>query len=86
MQLVTVRLIGTFLEDPIDVPTSAVDFVAGKLGIEDPSCLKLKVRASGKSLPGIPVGPVAGQRGHILRLHRSVSARSWLLVCTARHS
>jgi len=40
VQLVTVRLIGTFLEDPIDVPTSVVDFVARQLGIEDSSCLK----------------------------------------------
>jgi len=46
----------------------------------------LKIRASGKSLPGIPVGPVAGQNGRILRLHRSVSAGSWLLVCSARLS
>ncbi|MFB4273597.1 Tn3 family transposase [Nonomuraea sp. GTA35] len=40
LQLVTVRWAGTFLEDPLDVPASVVDFVAEQLAIADPSCVK----------------------------------------------
>jgi hypothetical protein len=36
-QLVTERWLGTFLEDPLDVPGAVLDFVAGQLGISDPS-------------------------------------------------
>lgn len=41
LQLVTVRWLGTFLEDPIDVPGAVLEFVAGQLGVEDPSRVKL---------------------------------------------
>jgi hypothetical protein len=40
LQLVTVRYVGLFLEDPLDVPTVVVDFVADQLGIDDPSQVK----------------------------------------------
>ena len=30
-------VVGTFLEDPLDVPAVVLDFVAGQLGIADPS-------------------------------------------------
>src|SRR4051812_39544700 len=40
LQLVTVRWVGTFLEDPLEVPTAVLDFVAEQLGIADPSCVK----------------------------------------------
>ena len=40
VQLVTVRWLGTFLEDPLDVPGEVLDFVAGQLGIADPAVVK----------------------------------------------
>ena len=40
VQVGTVRCLGTFLPDPADVPTVAIDYVTGQLGIADPSCLK----------------------------------------------
>ncbi len=40
VQLGTVRQLGAFLADPVNVPTQVVDYVAGQLGIGDPSCLK----------------------------------------------
>ena len=40
LQLVTVRWVGAFLEDPLDVPRAVLDFVAEQLEIADPSCVK----------------------------------------------
>ncbi|GGV57568.1 transposase [Streptomyces spectabilis] len=37
----TVRMLGTFLSAPADVPTGVAEFVAEQLEIDDPSCLKL---------------------------------------------
>ncbi len=36
LQLVTVRWLGTFLDDPLNVPVSVLEFVAGQLGVADP--------------------------------------------------
>jgi hypothetical protein len=40
LQLVTVRHLGRFLEDPLDVPSVVVDSVASQIKVADPSCVK----------------------------------------------
>ncbi|MBB5785194.1 TnpA family transposase [Nonomuraea jabiensis] len=40
LQPVTVRRLGVFLEDPLDVPVAVLDFVSEQLGITDPSQVK----------------------------------------------
>ncbi|GAA0382808.1 Tn3 family transposase [Micromonospora fiedleri] len=40
LQLVTVRHVGRFLPDPLDVPASVVDYLAVQLRIDDPSSVK----------------------------------------------
>ena len=40
VQIGTVRYLGRFLEDPLDVPWPVVEYLAGQLGIADASCVK----------------------------------------------
>ena len=40
VQLVTLRYVGRFLTDPLDVPDIVVDYMAAQVGVSDPSCLK----------------------------------------------
>lgn len=40
LQLTTLRYLGKFLDDPLDVPVVVLDDVAAQLGIGDPSCAK----------------------------------------------
>jgi Domain of unknown function (DUF4158)/Tn3 transposase DDE domain len=44
VQLGTVRAVGCFLEDPLDVPWPAVEFLAGQLEIGNASCVKKYVQ------------------------------------------
>jgi len=44
VQLGTVRAVGRFLEDPLDVPWPAVEFPAEQLAIGDASCVKKYVQ------------------------------------------
>jgi Domain of unknown function (DUF4158) len=46
LQLTTVRFLGTFLDDPLDVPSAVLDELAGQLLIADPSCVKVYVERS----------------------------------------
>jgi len=39
LQLTTVRSLGLFLADPLDVPQAVVDYLGGQLVIADPSCV-----------------------------------------------
>ncbi len=40
LQVCTVRYIGLFLADPLDVPWPVVEYLAGQLGVDDPSVVK----------------------------------------------
>lgn len=40
LQMATVRWLGTFLTDPLDVPLVVLDYVAAQVGVADPSCVK----------------------------------------------
>lgn len=40
LQLTTVRYLGTFLDDPLDVPDTVVEYLAGQLGMRRPAALR----------------------------------------------
>jgi len=40
VQLATVRYLGTFLADPLDVPQKVVDYLSQQLDVADPCCVK----------------------------------------------
>jgi TnpA family transposase len=43
LQLVTVRYLGMFLTDPLDVPAELIEYLAEQLDIDDPACVKAYV-------------------------------------------
>ncbi len=69
LQLVTVRWLGTFLEDPLDVPGAVLDFVAGQLGVADPSQVKRYTERSEDPVRS-PVGDPPGLRAAGVRRRR----------------
>jgi TnpA family transposase len=44
LQLTTVRYLGAFLEDPLDVPWAVVEYLAEQVGVLDPSIVKSYTR------------------------------------------
>jgi hypothetical protein len=44
LQVATVRALGLFLADPLDVPTEGVDYIAGQVDVADPSVAKEYLR------------------------------------------
>lgn len=64
LQLVTVRAVGTFLDDPLDVPALVLDFVAEQLAIADPSCVKAYMeRRQTRFEHAAEIAAVQGYRG-----------------------
>ncbi|KAB1940739.1 DUF4158 domain-containing protein [Micromonospora sp. ALFpr18c] len=59
VQLGTVRYLGTFLTDPVDVPWSVVDYVAVQLGVADASVVKRYTEREKTAYEHAPAG-VAG--------------------------
>ena len=56
LQATTVRYVGRFLEDPLDVPWPVVEYVASQLDIADASCVK-RYNDRPMSMPGRFVTP-----------------------------
>ena len=81
LQLVTVRWLGTFLEDPLDVPVAVLDFVAEQLGVGDASLVKRYTeRAKTKLDHQWEIRQVYGLREFSAaeaELRAWVAARSW---------
>ncbi len=76
LQLVTVRSLGTFLTDPLDVPTSVLDFVAEQLGTADPSCVKGYVER--RSTRFEHAAEIAQERGYRDFASIEVELRRWV--------
>jgi Domain of unknown function (DUF4158) len=81
LQLVSVRWLGTFLDDSLDVPGSVLEFMAGQLGVADP----LVVNKYGERVKTLSDHQLEIRRAEGLRdftgaqeeLAAWVAARSW---------
>ena len=81
LQLVTVRWLGTFLDNPLDVPAPVLEFVAGQLGVANP----LVVNKYGERVKTLSDHQLEIRRAEGLRdcteaqeeLATWVAARSW---------
>ncbi len=81
LQLVTVRWLGTFLDNPLDVPATVLEFVAGQLSVADP----LVVNKYGERVKTLSDHQLEIRRAEGLRdfteaqedLAAWVAARSW---------
>ena len=76
LQLVTVRSLGTFLADPLDVPTVVLDFVAQQLEIADPSCVKGYVER--RSTRFEHAAEIARERGYREFSTEEAQLRGWV--------
>jgi FMN-dependent dehydrogenase/Domain of unknown function (DUF4158) len=56
----TVRMLGTFLEDPSDVPQVVVDYAAEQLEVDDPSCIKQYAAPGERAEIHIDTGVLSG--------------------------
>jgi hypothetical protein len=56
LQLGTVRFLGTFLPDPLDVPWPVIEYLAAQLGVADVSVAKRPLPARCNPLAGKPEG------------------------------
>ncbi len=84
VQLTTVRFLGTFLVDPLDVPWVVVEFLAGQLGIADASVVKI---CGSRLRPGMSMpGSRRGGRLPGLLGSRGGCGRGWRLGCGRRLS
>ncbi|MGH3550297.1 MAG: DUF4158 domain-containing protein [Pseudonocardiaceae bacterium] len=81
LQLVTVRYLGCFLPDPLDVPNEVLDVVAEQVGIADPSCVKRYVERRNTRFEHVEeIKKVFGLKDfadHEAELVAWVDARAW---------
>ena len=81
VQLVTVRYLGTFLADPLDVPTAVIEFLAEQLEIADPSCVEGLHRTPDEPLPAHVGDPHRARSAGVRRgrsgLEAWMDARAW---------
>ena len=81
LQLTTVRYLGTFLDDPLDVPAVVVDELAGQLRVADASQVKAYTeRAKTRFEHRWEICEVDGWHGfgeHRAEPRRKYSARAW---------
>jgi len=81
LQLTTVRSLGLFLPDPLDVPPVVVAYVGEQLAIEDPSCVaRYMERRSTRFEHADEIRRVFGLRDYAAAeedLERWVDARAW---------
>lgn len=88
LQLATVRFLGTFLADPLEVPTTVVDFLAAQLKIADPS--RVKAYAQRQATQWEHTAEIRRECGYrdfgdaSAEVDEFVAARAWTRVETAK--
>src|SRR5262252_3562965 len=88
VQLGTVRFLGTFLSDPLDVPREVVAYASEQLGIADPSCFtRYRERRQTQDEHAIEIRREYGYRDYAAaaaELHEFLTARAWTSNESAR--